>query len=330
MKDIAPTPGASSFRGPLTAVGCRAFFAADDGEHGRELWVTDGTEPGTRLVADIRPGAEGSWPEILAPAGNLLYFAANDGEHGLELWALPLSGSLLSIAPVIPAAGEAHVVLAAEEAVCGFSFGLRLEAACAGAWIREVLPGPDLPEATERWEASVAPDGQSAWVSSSLGLDDSGAVLGPGSELKIARVALCRGAEAPGACTLYFADDVGAPPVPVAVQHPGGAASTPVASCAPLERAFAACFRRGDANGDGARHISDPVFVLYWLFGENVASCLDASDANDDGRVDVSDPVYHLRFLFAGGPPPPAPGPFDCGPDETADDLGCEAYAACR
>jgi ELWxxDGT repeat protein len=36
----------------ITPVGGVAYFAANDGVHGRELWRTDGTEAGTYLVAD--------------------------------------------------------------------------------------------------------------------------------------------------------------------------------------------------------------------------------------------------------------------------------------
>src|SRR5688572_24215374 len=39
----------------LTAAGSQLFFTVDDGIHGRELWVSDGTAVGTRLVADINP-----------------------------------------------------------------------------------------------------------------------------------------------------------------------------------------------------------------------------------------------------------------------------------
>ncbi len=37
----------------LTMIDSRVFFTADDGIHGQELWVSDGTEQSTRLVKDI-------------------------------------------------------------------------------------------------------------------------------------------------------------------------------------------------------------------------------------------------------------------------------------
>jgi ELWxxDGT repeat protein len=43
------------------------FFSADDGSTGRELWATDGTAAGTRLVADVVPGSTGSHPWGLTP-----------------------------------------------------------------------------------------------------------------------------------------------------------------------------------------------------------------------------------------------------------------------
>ena len=42
--------------GSLTSVGGRVFFRADDGVHGSELWVSDGTPAGTELVADVNMG----------------------------------------------------------------------------------------------------------------------------------------------------------------------------------------------------------------------------------------------------------------------------------
>ena len=77
----------------LTRAPRGAYFAADDGEHGTELWKSDGTEDGTTLVADVAPGPDGALSQLepvgLVRAGSLVFFLADDGEHGLELWATP-------------------------------------------------------------------------------------------------------------------------------------------------------------------------------------------------------------------------------------------------
>jgi len=64
---------------------------ANDGVHGAELWVSDGTAPGTRMVQDLYPYAHSSEPELLTVAGNRLYFTADDGVTGRELWTLDLA-----------------------------------------------------------------------------------------------------------------------------------------------------------------------------------------------------------------------------------------------
>jgi hypothetical protein len=96
-------------------------------------------------------------------------------------------------------------------------------------------------------------------------------------------------------------------------------------------------FHRGDANADGSLDITDPVFLLSYLFLAGVQpACLEAADADDDGRLDLTDGVWLLNYLFLEGPPPPAPGPpgsSPCGPDPDAADppgaLGCDAYSGC-
>ncbi len=62
------------------------YFTATDGGHGIELWRTDGTLEGTRMVRDINPGRGNS--DIRSPVAfrGELYFGANDGVHGFELW----------------------------------------------------------------------------------------------------------------------------------------------------------------------------------------------------------------------------------------------------
>ncbi|MEX0676088.1 MAG: ELWxxDGT repeat protein [Pirellulales bacterium] len=67
-------------------VGSIAFFTANDGTNGQELWKSDGTEAGTVLVKDIFPGASGSLPFNLTNVNGTLFFSANDGITGIELW----------------------------------------------------------------------------------------------------------------------------------------------------------------------------------------------------------------------------------------------------
>jgi ELWxxDGT repeat protein len=63
------------------------FFVADDGYSGRELWRSDGTADGTRLVRDIIPGLATPFPYALTPVGGALFFVTLQGAGGVqELW----------------------------------------------------------------------------------------------------------------------------------------------------------------------------------------------------------------------------------------------------
>ena len=71
----------------LAPLGSRIVFWADDGVHGFEPWVTDGTSAGTSLLKDVYPGPAGSSnPAGTASTGATLFFGASDGVHGPELW----------------------------------------------------------------------------------------------------------------------------------------------------------------------------------------------------------------------------------------------------
>ncbi|HEX3128903.1 MAG TPA: ELWxxDGT repeat protein [Thermoanaerobaculia bacterium] len=71
MKDVNTTDFSGSFtwRTELAQAGSGLYFAFDDGIHGTELWRTDGTAGGTRMVKDICPGACSSSPTWLTAVG---------------------------------------------------------------------------------------------------------------------------------------------------------------------------------------------------------------------------------------------------------------------
>lgn len=70
----------------LTDAGALLYFAATSTAAGEELWKSDGTDQGTLLVKDIRPGGLDAALAELTNVGGLLYFTADDGMNGLELW----------------------------------------------------------------------------------------------------------------------------------------------------------------------------------------------------------------------------------------------------
>lgn len=73
--------------GPITMVANIALFAANDGESGKELWRSDGTDGGTYRIKDIYEGIGGSEPQhITMHSLSLIYFTAYTPTYGRELW----------------------------------------------------------------------------------------------------------------------------------------------------------------------------------------------------------------------------------------------------
>lgn len=88
IKDIYPgaVPQGSSPR-EFARLNDRVLFSALlEGSIGRELWITDGTESGTKLVRDLRIGSSWGEPEGIIELNGVALFAGDDGIHGNELW----------------------------------------------------------------------------------------------------------------------------------------------------------------------------------------------------------------------------------------------------
>lgn len=73
------------FNGRMAILNNVAYFVANDGLTGDELWRTDGTTNGTYLVKDINLTGSIETLDLVA-MNNMLYFLADDGIHGTELW----------------------------------------------------------------------------------------------------------------------------------------------------------------------------------------------------------------------------------------------------
>lgn len=87
---ILPYPG-----GGVTPVRWKGlvWFAANDGtsgdpdDHGMELWRSDGTARGTRMLKDLTPGTGSTTVTWLQPLGRRLLFRAEGPVGGGEVWA---------------------------------------------------------------------------------------------------------------------------------------------------------------------------------------------------------------------------------------------------
>src|SRR6478735_9572324 len=63
------------------------FFWANDGVHGYELWVSDGSVSGTQMILDVNPGiVTQDISNEICYANNKIYFVADNGITGEELW----------------------------------------------------------------------------------------------------------------------------------------------------------------------------------------------------------------------------------------------------
>ncbi len=124
-------------------------------ESGYELWKSDGTAAGTRIVKDIWPGSQGglglAYPRRV---GDTVFFVADDGVHGEELWrsdgtvegtmlVKDISPGAVSALPFAMVATRSRVFFLASD----FEHGIELwksDGTSAGTvLVKDIAPGPD-------------------------------------------------------------------------------------------------------------------------------------------------------------------------------------------
>jgi ELWxxDGT repeat protein len=211
----------------------RLFFVGRTPAAGRELWVSDGSDSGTRLVRDIGPTAasgirelsfaesNGRRTSLLAALGSSAMFAADDGSHGEELWTSdgsPGNATMIEIAS--GAAGSfprwlarvgGRVFFAADDGVHGREPWVTDGTPEGTHLIADVRPGPDSSAASDfvDWNGSAAfaaddgLHGMELWLASADGstaelILDAWPGLDPSSP---------QGLTASGEQLFFFADD---------------------------------------------------------------------------------------------------------------------------
>ncbi len=100
LGDLEPGPGSST---PDTFSGIggiagerRVLMPIATSALGNELWISDGTSAGTRLLGDVLPGPGSSispWTFWGWTAGTRFVYAADDGARGFEPYAVDLDGA---------------------------------------------------------------------------------------------------------------------------------------------------------------------------------------------------------------------------------------------
>jgi trimeric autotransporter adhesin len=69
----------------MVRMGNLLYMSGWDKDHGTELWVSDGTALGTRMLVDLNPGAASSYPSEFGVVGTTLYFNCLLPASGYEL-----------------------------------------------------------------------------------------------------------------------------------------------------------------------------------------------------------------------------------------------------
>ena len=159
VKDIWPGPEPTlmthnNYQFNTAVLGGRLIFAVPDGTHGNELWVSDGTAAGTKLLKDITPGKADSYiARNFTKAGSVLFFTADDGKTGKELWKTDgtAAGTVL-VKDINPGMAGSNpgwmapfgnkVVFTADDGKRGHELWVSDGTAAGTKLLKEIMPGP--------------------------------------------------------------------------------------------------------------------------------------------------------------------------------------------
>ena len=86
MPSLVTWPGGLEGTGVGVEIPAGMLLTQKDSAHGSEVWFTDGTPAGTRLVRDINPGSVSGGGAWYHRVGDVAVFLGSDGIHGPEVW----------------------------------------------------------------------------------------------------------------------------------------------------------------------------------------------------------------------------------------------------
>jgi ELWxxDGT repeat protein len=170
VKDVTPGPEPpGGYRGScrgcltepasLTRVGRRLFFIANDGRHGWEPWVSDGSDAGTRMIQDVTPGDGSSLfgSHIFVELQGAALFTAHEPVLGRELWSSDgtESGTFL-LADIAPGPAPSQVLGFVRHAPSGLDYFTAQDGTGWALWRTDGTSGGTAAVARLPAEAKVA------------------------------------------------------------------------------------------------------------------------------------------------------------------------------
>jgi ELWxxDGT repeat protein len=108
----------------IETTGDRAAWFGSNGPAGAELWRTDGTVAGTVQVADLVPGATGSFPAWQTLSSGKLFFRAAHPQFGNEPWVIDVGTNHQQVGYSCSARGTAGPELSGSDPVLGTTMTL--------------------------------------------------------------------------------------------------------------------------------------------------------------------------------------------------------------